>query len=278
MDTMDGGLGSGGQGTGEAVIGADVVGADGGKVGKVIATYPGYLVVEKGFFFPTDYYVPTSAVVSSGPDEVMLNLTKDEALHQGWDAVPASLGGDDAGMVVTDTDELDVSSSDQTGVDRHGHAEPFAHDIDGDLTHDDSGGTITVELHEETATTTTRERDLGQVRIEKQIVTEDQTIEVPVIEERVRVERRPVDHVVESGATLEERTFSVPIRGDVVDVEKELHVTEEVTIQKEAVERMTAVETTVQHEELRVDDSTVDGDERVIETHDGSKTRPDDAV
>lgn len=263
-----------GRQAGDATIGADVVGADGGKVGKVIASYAGYVVVEKGFFFPTDYYVPVSAVVSSGPDEVMLNLTKDEALHQGWDAVPASLGGDEAGMVVTDTDDLAMSSPDRTGVDRHGHAQPFDHDIDGDVTHDDSGGTISVELHEETATASTRERDMGQVRIEKQIVTEDQTIEVPVIEERVRVERRPVDHVAESGVTLEERTFSIPIRGDVVDVEKEIHVAEEVTIQKEAVERSTAVETTLRHEELRVDDAGATGDDRVVETRDGTRGGP----
>ncbi len=34
------------------------------KVGTVAAVYPGYIVVEKGFFFPTDYYIPMSAVAS----------------------------------------------------------------------------------------------------------------------------------------------------------------------------------------------------------------------
>ena len=275
---MDSEARGGGEMIGADVIGADVVGADGGKVGKVIAAYAGYVVVEKGFFFPTDYYIPSSAVVSAGPDEVMLNLTKDEALHQGWDAVPASLGGDVAGMVPGEAGNAPMSSPDMTRADRYGHAQPFDHEIDGGVTHDDSGGTITVELHEETATASTRERDLGQVRIEKQIVTEDQTIDVPVIEERIRVERRPVDHAVEAGATLEERTFSVPIRGDVVDVEKEIRVTEEVTIQKEAVERSTTVETTVQHEELRVDDTATTGEGRVTETRGGAPAAPGDSV
>jgi hypothetical protein len=45
--------------------GADVFGADGEKVGTVATVYPSYIVVEKGFFFPTDYYIPMSAVASA---------------------------------------------------------------------------------------------------------------------------------------------------------------------------------------------------------------------
>ena len=260
----------------DEIIGKDVVGADGDKVGRVIASYPGYLVVEKGFFFPTDYYVPTSAVAASDDDGVTLNLTKDEALHQGWDQVPAELS-DDLGTRVAPADDTDIapmatSSAPVPATGPHGHADPFDHRVEGDLSHDDSGGTVSVELHAEEATATTRERDLGQVRIEKQIVTEDQTLDVPVIEERLRVERRPVDREVDAGVTLEERTLSVPIRGEVVDVEKTLHVVEEVSIQKEAVERTTAVETTVRHEELRVDESGAAEPGLVTERGDGTTT------
>src|SRR5215218_8527033 len=49
--------------------GTDVVAADGDKVGKVIAAEADYLVVEKGFFFPTDYYIPRSAVASYDGDK-----------------------------------------------------------------------------------------------------------------------------------------------------------------------------------------------------------------
>src|SRR5829696_7731146 len=71
--------------------GADVFGADGEKVGTVAAVYPGYIVVEKGFFFPTDYYVPMSAVSSADSNQVYLNVAKDVALQQGWDAQPVDL-------------------------------------------------------------------------------------------------------------------------------------------------------------------------------------------
>src|SRR3712207_6305760 len=68
--------------------GADVYGSDGGKVGTVAEVQPSYLVVEKGFFFPTDYYVPMSAVASASEGEVYLNVAKDAALHSGWDTIP----------------------------------------------------------------------------------------------------------------------------------------------------------------------------------------------
>ena len=64
----------------DIITGAEVFGADGDKVGTVAAVYPGYIVVEKGFFFPTDYYIPMSAVASYDNDQVYLNLAKDAAL------------------------------------------------------------------------------------------------------------------------------------------------------------------------------------------------------
>src|SRR5215216_6250170 len=72
-------------------VGDEVYGSDGDKVGTVAAVYPGYIVVEKGFFFPTDYYIPMSAVASADNDQVYLNLAKDAALNSGWDAQPTDL-------------------------------------------------------------------------------------------------------------------------------------------------------------------------------------------
>jgi hypothetical protein len=46
-------------------VGDEVYGSDGDKVGTVAEVQSGYLVVEKGFFFPTDYYIPR--VRSRGP-------------------------------------------------------------------------------------------------------------------------------------------------------------------------------------------------------------------
>src|SRR5215216_4730698 len=77
--------------TGQDLTGAEVFGADGDKVGTVSAVYPGYVIVEKGFFFPTDYYIPMSAVASYDTDRVYLNVSKDAALGRGWDVRPVDL-------------------------------------------------------------------------------------------------------------------------------------------------------------------------------------------
>src|SRR4029453_17666690 len=64
---------------------------DGDKVGTVSAIYPGYIVVEKGFFFPTDYYIPMSAIASYDTGRVYLNVSRDAALGRGWDVRPFDL-------------------------------------------------------------------------------------------------------------------------------------------------------------------------------------------
>jgi hypothetical protein len=69
-------------------VGDDVYGSDGDKVGTVSKVLPSHLVVEKGFFFPTDYYIPMSVVARASGGKVHLNVDKDAALNAGWDTVP----------------------------------------------------------------------------------------------------------------------------------------------------------------------------------------------
>lgn len=69
--------------------GAGVYGADGQKFGEVAAVYRHYLIVERGFFFPRDYFVPLDAVEYHEGDRVYLMVPTDLALSQGWDNPPA---------------------------------------------------------------------------------------------------------------------------------------------------------------------------------------------
>ena len=69
--------------------GMDVYGADGEKLGTIHEVRDNYFVIEKGFFFPKDYYIPLSAAEGVDPDNrVYLNVTKDVALNQDWDVQP----------------------------------------------------------------------------------------------------------------------------------------------------------------------------------------------
>jgi uncharacterized protein (TIGR02271 family) len=227
----------------DIIAGADVFGADGEKVGTVAAVYPGYILVEKGFFFPTDYYIPMSAVASADNNQVYLNLAKDAALNSGWDAQPTDL----------ETATYDTSmTTGVTEVDRGFGASATRLETDEE---------IRVPVMEEELTATVRQQEAGAVRIEKDVVTEEQTLDVPVTEERVRVERRVVDRPVSAADAdaFEETVIDVPLRSETVDIQKQARVAEEVVVSKEATERTERVSDTVRREEVAVDeDATVD--------------------
>jgi len=70
--------------------GAEVVDTDGERLGNVIAAAPDYIVAEQGFFFPTDYYIPRSAIAEIIDATVRLTVSKADALNQGWGVQPES--------------------------------------------------------------------------------------------------------------------------------------------------------------------------------------------
>ena len=102
-----------------------------------------------------------------------------------------------------------------------------------------TGEEIRIPVMEEELTATVREQEAGAVRIEKDVVAEERTLEVPVTEERVRVERRVVDRPVTAADAdaFEETVIDVPLRRETVDVQKQARVAEEVVVSKEAVQR-----------------------------------------
>ena len=238
--------------------GTDVVGSDGEKVGEVVAVQSNYVVVEKGFFFPTDYYIPTSAISNYDGDKIYLNVSKDEALNQGWDTEP---------VATTTTDTYVEPATTDTYTDRTA--------VDTTRTVSESD-TLRVPVQEEELTATRREVDRGAVRVEKDVVAEEQTLEVPVTEERVNVQRRAVDRAVtDADATFEEGAIEVPVRGEEVVAEKRARVTEEVEISKEPVARTERVSGTVRREEVRVDDATTnvtDADRATTNVTDADRT------
>jgi len=69
-------------------VGSDVIGQCGHKVGEVVAVRDDVIVVEKGFFMPMDFYIPKSAIQRNNDHGLYLNVTKNDALHRGWDVDP----------------------------------------------------------------------------------------------------------------------------------------------------------------------------------------------
>ncbi len=218
-------------------VGDDVYGSDGDKVGTVAEVQPSYIVVEKGFFFPTDYYIPMSAVASASDGQVSLNVVKDAALNSGWDTVP------DTDTVVTSTD---ISSTGRASS--GGRTEVAGYEVAAE-------DELRIPVVEEELSATVREQEAGAVRIEKRVVEEDRVLDVPVTEEEIRVERRIVDRPVGADTqAFEEIVIDVPVTTEEVELQKQARVAEEIVVSKEATQRTERVSDTVRREEVYVDE------------------------
>lgn len=251
----------------------DVYGSDGDKVGSIVAIDPRYIVVEKGFFFPTDYYIPTSAIARIDPDDdaVWLTVSKDEALHQGWDVAPTDevVATDDGALPVDAAPIAPAHAVDWTGT-------PAAATLGTTAMRDDDD-TVVVPVHEEELTATRTRVERGGVRIVKDVVAEERVLDVPVTEEQVHVQRRAVDRPIDPGDDVfEEGVIEVPVRGEDVQVQKRARVAEEIEVTKDAVQRTEQVRGTVRREQARIVDDTVGvvgvvgADEAVIEPGDAT--------
>jgi uncharacterized protein (TIGR02271 family) len=224
----------------QITTGDEVFGSDGEKVGAVAEVQRDYLVVAKGFFFPTDYSIPLSAVASAGDGRVYLNVAKDAAHQSGWDTVPdvIPMAATGAEPVIAEADTVIGTPPVAAGY------EVAAEDE------------LRIPVLEEELTATVRPTEAGAVRIEKRIVEEDRVLEVPVTEEQIRVERRIVDRPVGAGDTqaFEEIVIEVPLTTDEVELHKQARVAEEIVVSKEAVQRTEQVTGTVRREEVIVDE------------------------
>ena len=101
-----------------------------------------------------------------------------------------------------------------------------------------------------------RETTHGRVRIRSYVVETPVQEQVTLREERVHVERRPVDRPVGAAdnAQFRERTIEATETGEEAVVSKEARVKEEVVVRKEAEERTQTVSDTVRRTEVKVED------------------------
>ncbi len=88
--------------------GTNVYGSDTAKVGDVAEVGANYLLVQKGFLFVKDRYIPFSAISRVDTDGVYLNVASDQIDSLGWDQVPAEdtatfAGSSSTGMADTTT-------------------------------------------------------------------------------------------------------------------------------------------------------------------------------
>jgi uncharacterized protein (TIGR02271 family) len=158
--------------------------------------------------------------------------------------------GDEAGKVGpgmregdTETGEFRGHSEDDEGVNQsHG----------SDLEDEDE---LRVQRTEEELRAGTREREAGAMNVRKRVRTDREQVRVPTRHEEVSVERVPVSEEG-TGAEIGDDEISVPVVEEEVVTEKRPVVKEELRIRKDVVDDEEVVEEDVRKEEVDVDDHT----------------------
>jgi uncharacterized protein (TIGR02271 family) len=120
------------------------------------------------------------------------------------------------------------------------------------------GNEEVVPVYEEQLRVGKRQVGRGSVRVRSFVVETPVQEQVRLHEERINIERRPVDRPVsgiEAGAVpFQDRTVEVTATAEEAVVAKETRIKEEIVVRKEEEERTQTVSDTVRHTEVEIDD------------------------
>jgi uncharacterized protein (TIGR02271 family) len=128
---------------------------------------------------------------------------------------------------------------DRTGVDR-----------DRDLTDRADNGVV---RHEERLHVGKEQRETGRARLRKYVVTENETVNVPLEREEVRVERTPLNGTEATAGTIGEEDVEVTLHEERPVVAKETVGVEKVGLEKETVRDTERVDAEVRKEQVEVE-------------------------
>ena len=115
----------------------------------------------------------------------------------------------------------------------------------------------TIKVMKEDLTVGKREHDAGGVRVTSHVVETPVQEQVTLHEERVTLERRPVnERVAGAGDAFADKTIEARATSEEAVVAKEARVVEEIGIKKEAVDRTETVRDTVRETKVDVEDTS----------------------
>jgi len=216
---------------GQFAVGDTLYDAAGDKLGRIIEDHTdrGYLVAEKGLFFPHDYYVPLSAITRTDAHGVYLNVRKDEINSLGWDQPPAPKARPNEDVRAGRNDLHGASGT--TG-----------------------GEDIRVPVHEEELVAGKRAAEVGRAHVSKDVVNQQDTVSAPVTHEELHVERVPVtgDAPLDEHA-FQERDIEIPVMGEELVVGKQARTVEELRLRKDAVTEEQSATDTVRKERVNIE-------------------------
>ena len=97
----------------------------------------------------------------------------------------------------------------------------------------------------------------GEVKLRKEVITEMQTVQVPVTREELVIERRPVSGgEAVGGIVAQGEEIRIPLTDERSSLDKSTYVREEVSVGKKKIEEVRDLSGEVKHENLIVEDTT----------------------
>jgi len=264
-----------------AILSSTAYGSDGDKIGKVEQVFlddnsgePTFLTVNTGLFGAKENFVPVKGARQDG-DRVVLPYTKDvikdapkvdadqhlspaeeEELYRYYE-----LNYDDGRTAGTDRDRATAAAGTAgvAGAADRDRAAVAQDRRDVAATADDEASVV---RHEERLNVGTQEREAGHARLRKYVVTDHETVDVPVEREEVTVERTPINDTnarVDNG-TIGEEEVDVTLYEERPVVQKEAVAVEEVRLNKQTVQETQRVEADVRKEQVDVETDVDRGD------------------
>jgi uncharacterized protein (TIGR02271 family) len=272
------------------LIGSDVVDAQGDKIGTVGQVYvddndghASWASVKTGLFGTKESFVPLEDATYDG-EQLRVGYDKDrvkdaprvdadghlepsdeDELYRYYGLSAGSYT--DAGLTETGagTGDLDATRSgefDTTRAADYDATRSADYDAAGTVGHDTSGPNTDTAMtrSEEQLHVGTERVQTGRARLRKYVVTENQSVTVPVTREEVRLEREPITDAnigdAMSGPAISEEEHEVVLSEERPVVAKETVPVERVRLDKDVVTEQQTV-----NEEVRKEEITFDGDD-----------------
>ncbi len=241
----------------EQWIGQTAYDRDGDKIGKIDNVYldtdtgrPEWLAVHTGLFGSNTSLVPIEGSQTRDGGDLTVDVDKDTVK----DAPHVGEGGE-----LTEDEEqrlyrhyqIDATGGRDAYVaeDRRQHGYEVGRRADEGYQVDEAALT----RREEELQVGTHKESAGKVRLRKYVVTEQETVTVPVHKERVVLEREPASGT--STGTIGDEVVEIDLQEDVIDVDKRVVDKETVRAGKQQV-----TDTEKVHAEVRKEQVEVDGD------------------
>jgi uncharacterized protein (TIGR02271 family) len=194
--------------------------------------------------------------------EGLLDLDEQQATWRsgGWQGYDASASGSTAGLGgATAAAASDLAGTSDTSRTRTGAASDLTGSSDTTRARSDRADATerdeVIPVVEEELHVGKRDVGAGRVRIHSHVVERPVQEQVSLREERVHVERRPVDRPLsEADAAFRDRTIEAEERREEAVVSKEARVKEELVVRKDVEQRTETISDTVRSTEVDVED------------------------